>query len=195
VDLSSVPDNGFYTMLQQWHMTPEQRNSVLAALNGPSMLKANDAAQAIWADPDPALRPAVISVLRNGRRVYNRVEAAYALRMLKGDARTIALERALSNKNESPRVRAFAAEALADGHRSASHSVLLRNLKDPAKEVRFWCAFALGQIGERKALPALKWLSEHDNRVLKGWWAVSKEARDAIAEIHRNRRRPCLCRR
>ena len=109
---------------------------MLTALKGPSVLKANEAAQAIWADPDPALVPAVISVLRRGRRVYNRVEAAYALRMLKGNARTIALERALSDKSENPRVRAFAAEALADGHRNASYSVLLRNLKDPAKEVR-----------------------------------------------------------
>jgi HEAT repeat protein len=84
---------------------------------------------------------------------------------------------------ENTKVRSFAAETLAHRHRRGSHAVLLRNLQDPSREVRFWCAFALGQMREKKALPALSRLAECDHRILRGWWAVSKEAKDAIAEI------------
>jgi HEAT repeat protein len=120
------------------------------------------------------------------------VEAAYALGVMSGSARTSALERSLSNKSESPQVRAFAAEALVVIHRRVTHRVLLRNLKDSSAEVRFWCAYALGAIQERKALSTLRWLAENDNRVVKGRWSVSKEARDAIANIKRDRRRRCM---
>jgi HEAT repeat protein len=121
--------------------------------------------------------------LRHGRRTHNRVEAAYALGFMTGIKGTAALESALSNKSENTKVRAFAAETLAHRHRRGSHAVLLRNLQDPSREVRFWCAFALGQMREKKALPALSRLAECDHRILRGWWAVSKEAKDAIAEI------------
>jgi HEAT repeat protein len=173
-------------------MMPEKRIKVLAHLNGASSTEANGAARAIWEDPDPALVRPVISVLHKGRRVYNRIEAAYALGVLNGAASTIALEQCLSNKSESSRVRALAAEALVTSHRNRSHSVLLRNLKDSSAEVRFWCAYALLEIQERKAVATLLRLAEHDNRVVKGWWSVSKEARDAIANIKRSRRRRCI---
>jgi len=173
-------------------MTPEERVGVLKQLNCLSLLDANDAARAIWKDPDPALERPVIRILRNGRKVHNRVEAAYALGAMDGSARTIALEGSLSDKSESPKVRAFAAEALVVIHRKVTHSVLLRNLEDSSAEVRFWCAYALGEIQERKALPTLRWLAENDNRVVKGWWSVSKEARDAITRIKRDRRRCCM---
>jgi len=165
---------------------------VISRIGGPSSVFANQAAHEIFLDADPVLVPDLISVLKRGRRVFNRVEAAYALGILEGEKRTVALERTLSDKNENVTVRSFAAESLVLGHRSQTHSVLLRNLKDPSKEVRFWCAFALGQIGEKKALPALQWLAENDHRIVKGWWAVSKEARDAIRTIQKNRKRTCI---
>ena len=108
---------------------------------------------------------------------------------MSGTEGTAALESTLSNKSEDTKVRAVAAEALAHRHLRRSHAVLLRNLPDPSREVRFWSAFALGQMREKKALPALRSLAESDHRVLQGWWAVSKEARDAIAEIERPTRR------
>jgi len=124
--------------------------------------------------------------------VHNRVEAAYALGAMHGSARTIALERSLSDKSESPQVRAFAAEALVVIHRKVTHGVLLRNLKDSSAEVRFWCAYALGEIQDRKALSTLRRLAENDNRAVKGWWTVSKEARDGITNINRDRRLCCM---
>ena len=174
-------------------MTRDQRREVLKRLNSISTFKANDAAREIANDPDPALIPHLIETLRRGKRVYNRIEAAYALQFLRGNAKTIiALERALSNKSESPKVRAFAAESLALNHRKRSHSVLLRNLRDPSSDVRFWCAYSLGEMHDRKALTSLRRLAETDHRVVKGWWKVSKEARDAIKNIEGNRKRKCL---
>jgi len=165
---------------------------VLGALNGSSIHAANDAAQAIWQDPDPALLRGVIRTLRHGRRVHNRVEAAYALRAMRGLGGTATLEWVLSNRSEKTQVRAFAAETLAHRHRRASHAVLLRNLKDPSREVRFWCAFALGQMRERRALPILNYLAANDHRVVNGWWAVSKEAADAVSEIKNKQAGRCI---
>jgi HEAT repeat protein len=161
------------------------------------VLTANDASRAISQDNDAALLPGVVRTLRHGRRTQNRLEAAYALGFMTGIEGTAALESALSNKSENTKVRAFAAETLAHRHRRGSHAVLLRNLQDPSREVRFWCAFASGQMREKKALPALRRLAESDHRVVRGWWAVSKEAKDAIAEIEHGtrwgRRRCVFC--
>jgi HEAT repeat protein len=173
-------------------MTPDQRRDVLKRLNAPSQFVANNAHHDILRDPDPALIPGVIRTLKKGKRVYNRIEAAYALQFLRGTRRTIALERTISNTKENKIVRGFAAEALVNGHRKETHAVLLRNLQDPSKEIRFWSAYALGQIRERKALPMLRKLAECDHRSVKGWWSVSKEARDAIDLIESNGRRRCF---
>jgi hypothetical protein len=170
-------------------MTPEQRKSVLAGLNSRSIDKVWEAGQAIWADPDPALLRGMIWTLRHGRAEHNRVEAAYGLRIMPGRAGVATCECVLSNKSESTHVRAYVAETLADRRRPASHNVLLRNLKSPSAEIRFWCAFGLGQMRERKALPMLRWLADTDHRVVRGWWAVSRESRDAIAEIESKTRR------
>lgn len=174
-------------------MTPDQRRDVLKRLNSTSMFRANDAARAILKDPDHALIPGVIETLRLGERICNRIEAAYALQFLRGTVRTIvALERSLSNKSENPTVRGFAAESLTFNHRQLSHSVLLRNLNDTPSEVRFWCAYALGEMHDRKALPELRCLAMNDHRVVKGWWKVSKEAKDAIKKIEGTRKRKCI---
>jgi HEAT repeat protein len=165
----------------------EQRKALLDTLNGGSLLKANAAARDIWKAGDPAYLLGILRVLRHGRRLHNRVEAAYALGAITGVKGTGTLEKVLSNRSENPRLRAFVAETLAHRHRPSSHNVLLRNVTDPSREVRFWCAFALGQMRERKALPLLRVLAERDHRVVRGWWTVSKEAADAIANITRRK--------
>jgi HEAT repeat protein len=91
-----------------------------------------------------------------------------------------ALESAVKNKSERPRVRGEAAEALTHHHRKQSHDVLLAALADSSKEVRFWCAFALGETAEKRALPSLNRLVASDKRIVKGFHSVAKEAADAI---------------
>ena len=162
---------------------------MLDALNNGSLHEAKIAGRRISETRDPIFLPGILRVLRQGRKLHNRVEAAYVIRAMDGTTGTATLEKILCNPAESHHLRAFVAETLAHRHCPSSHAVLLKNLNDPSREVRFWCAFALGQMRERKALPMLKALAEQDSRIVRGWWTVSKEARDAIRNINRKDRR------
>lgn len=93
-----------------------------------------------------------------------------------------ALERALKSKTEHSSVRGQAAESLAHGHRKQSHRLLIRCLDDTSREVRFWCAYALGEMAEKRAVATLD-LLRPDRRVVKGFHSVAKEADDAIRLI------------
>jgi HEAT repeat protein len=119
-------------------------------------MEAFEAAKAIWEDSDPDLEPFLILTLKKGRRPFNRAAAAYAMQMLKTRRTIRALEETTINKSEHPRVRGEAAEARAHGHRRKSHEVLLKSLRDPSKDVRFWCAFALGEMADKRTIPTLK---------------------------------------
>jgi HEAT repeat protein len=108
-----------------------------------------------------------------------------------------ALEKTVQNRQEHPKVRGQAAESLATTHRASSHRVLLQNLQDPSKEVRFWCAFSLAEMGDADALVGLRKLAKEDQRIVKGFWSVSREANWAIRKIReevriKRRRNRCL---
>jgi len=62
--------------------------------------------------------------------------------------------------------------------------LLIKVLLDPSKDVRFWCAFALGQMREKEAIANLRLLL-NDSRPVRGFHSVSKEAFDAIVDIER----------
>jgi hypothetical protein len=49
--------------------------------------------------------------------------------------------------------------------------------------VRFWAAYALGQLRERRAIAELSRLADSDHTVLSNWWSVRREALDAIMLI------------
>ena len=177
-------------------MTDEERNRIVSGLNGRTRAEAIEAAKAIWEDSDPALERPLIRTLKDGRRPFNRAAAAYAMQMVTTPKTIVARERAVSNKLENADVRGHAAEALAHRHRAKSHDVLLAALEDHREDVRFWCAFTLGQMAEKRALPSLKRIVATDKRIVKGWYAVAKEAADAIATIEKGskkRRRKGRC--
>jgi HEAT repeat protein len=136
--------------------------------------------------------------MKHGKRMMNRIAAAYALNIMRGKGAISALEKAVGNRKEHPKVRGQAAEALANGHRRKSHRVLLQNLSDPSEDVRFWCAFSLAEIGDGEAIPRLRELVEKDHRVVRGFWSVSREAKWAIRQIqsqmrHKSARRSKRC--
>jgi hypothetical protein len=170
----------------------------LERLNGRSSIEAYEGAKEIWQKDDPDTVRSVINILLHGQRVLNRAAAAYALNLTHGKAAIPALERSVGNKREHPKVRGQAAESLAHNHRAKSHDILRVSLNDPSKEVRFWCAYSLAQMADEEALVPLKKLAEKDHRIVKGFWAVSKEANWAIREIRKamrergRRRKPCL---
>jgi HEAT repeat protein len=174
-------------------MTDEQRRRIVSRLNGRRQVAAFEAAKAAWDDAanavsageakDKQLERSLILTLTNGRRPFNRAAAAYAMQLLSSPRAMRALETVVKNKSEHPRVRGEAAEALAHRHRRKSHNVLLTALGDSSKEVRFWCAFALGEMAEKRAVAPLKSLAGTDNRVVRGWHSVAKEAADALKNI------------
>ena len=180
-------------------MTNEQKRRTVARLNGRTQLEAFEAAKGIWEDPDSSLERPLLSTLKNGRRPFNRAAAAFAMQILSTPKTVKALERTVESNTEHPRVRGEAAEALAHVHRKNSHDVLLKGLGNPSKDVRFWCAFALGEMAEQRAIVALRRLVATDKRMVKGFWSVAKEAADAIENIqkgnkgHRRKDGCCFC--
>ena len=173
----------FNPLLGRVSVTQEQRRRVIAGLNGRSQVEAFEAAKLVWKDSDVELECPLIVALKNGRRPFNRSAAAYAMQVVGTTKVVAALERVVNNKSEHQRVRGDAAEALAHNHRRRSHDVLLKNLSDPNKHVRFWCAFALGQMAEQRAIPVLEQLASTDARMIKGFHSVAKEAADALDNI------------
>jgi HEAT repeat protein len=181
-------------------MNDEQRRQIVSRLNGRSQVDAFEATKAIWEDTgrrarafggpgDKQLERPLIKTLKRGSRTFNRAAAAFAMQMVSTPRTVKALESAVKNKSERPRVRGEAAEALAHCHRTNSHDVLLAGLNDSSKDVRFWCAFSLGEMAER--------LAGNDRRMVKGFHTVAKEAADAIENIQKvnvghRRKRGCI---
>jgi len=164
-------------------MTDDQKRTTVARLNGRTQIEAFEAAKAIWEDPDEDLERPLIFTLKNGRRPFNRAAAAFGMQILKTPKIVRALEQVVGNKSENGRVRGEAAEALAHGHRNRSHNVLLSGLRDPNKDVRFWCAFVLGEMAEQRAVGVLRRLAASDKRVVRGFHSVATEAADALENI------------
>jgi HEAT repeat protein len=164
-------------------MTEEQRQGIISRLNGRGQVNAFEAAMAIWEDSDKRLERPLLLTLKYGRRPFNRAAAAYAMQIVTTPRTIRALESVVKNKSEHPRVRGEAAEALAHCHRRRSHDVLLTGLGDSSKDVRFWCAFALGEMAEKRAVPSLEHLVATDRRIVNGFHSVAKEAADAIENI------------
>lgn len=166
-------------------MTAEERIRVLTRLNGRNQVEAFEAAKAIWNDSDKRLERGLLLTLRKGQRAFNRAAAAYAMQIITTRKTIRALERTLSSKSEHPKVRGYAAEALAHVHRKQSHDVLLKNMNDRSKIVRFWCIFSLGQMAEKRAIPGLQRLAATDQRQVRGFHSIAKEATDALQEIEK----------
>jgi len=164
-------------------ITDHQRQEIISRLNGRSQVDAFEAAKAVWQAADKRFERPLLLTLKRGRRPFNRAAAAYAMQIVSTPRTIRALENVVRNKLERPRVRGEAAEALAHCHRRKSHDVLLRALADSSKEVRFWSAFALGEMAEPRAVSALERLAASDTRLVKGFHSVAKEAADAIRNI------------
>lgn len=105
--------------------------------------------------------------------------------------------RLLDNGQIPTHVRGVAAEGLGNlmggcfgdagtipQERHAAALSLTSVLRDPEPEVRFWAAFALGNLGNEPAtLPALRAIAGKDEGRFGNWWTVGEEASDAIDRI------------
>ncbi|MGC4114480.1 MAG: hypothetical protein QM765_07690 [Myxococcales bacterium] len=132
-----------------------------------------------------------IAVLNGDGPLQARVAAAYALTFMHDDRAASALLHCVSDQADDPGVRGQAAEGLAELfefhkqhplYRKAARTAL-KGLANPSPVVRFWCAFALGKMRHRPALPVLRRVAKSDRAVCPGMWRVCDEASDAIAWI------------
>jgi HEAT repeat protein len=152
------------------------------------------------------VRPLIQLMLDPSRSARQRQAAAYALSFTwtaLADARyTTSIGEAfvtvLQNQHEPTGLRGQAAEGLAylhgpcagaarDRRRRAyrvAGQILITALDDPAPEVRFWSAFALGSMRYRAALPILRKLARRDKERFGNWWTVGEEAGDAVGLIN-----------
>lgn len=135
-----------------------------------------------------AVRPLITSLLE-AESVESRTAAAYALGFI-GDKRALdPLLHVLLNHKEEAKVRGEAAEALALLRDTRAVVPLIECLKDDSPEVRFWSAYALGELGDKKALPELERLATIDEAVLPEWGKISNEAASAIESIQAKSKR------
>lgn len=126
----------------------------------------------------------LLSLLGSAERADTRAAAAYVLGFGRFASARTPLEQVLDDTNEEAPVRGHAAEALAYIRGRESVDLLLKHLEDRDPGVRYWCIFALGQIGDTKALPALKHLAEQVADQSYEKYSLRAEALDAIAEIN-----------
>jgi HEAT repeat protein len=154
-----------------------------------------DAAQALSEIPGRQVRRGLERLLVSHDSPRVRAQAAWALGFHPQGAEAVdALLRTLADAAEETEIRAHAAEALghmADrlGDREGDVlAALLRSLTDTSAYVRFWSAFALGNLGDERAIPALERLAERDTQSVPGWWSIRKEALDSIEQIRLRQR-------
>lgn len=139
--------------------------------------------------------PALIALLHDKGDPLQREAAACALSFsyYPGSEATLTtvFVAVLTRADEVPRVRAQVAEGLAYLHEfgdregaafAQARDALLAMLRDPTPEVRFWSAFALGNLRVAEATPALAALTT-DTTPVPGWWTVGEEASDALIKI------------
>jgi HEAT repeat protein len=132
----------------------------------------------------------IIRLLQHGRTAIERELAAYALLWSHDKRATPELLAVVENQNEEVQVRAQAAEALANCGTEEAVVHLITALRDAEPLVRFWAAFALGELGDQRAVPELSRLAREDMSPVPYFWAhtVAAEARDAVRSIRRYHR-------
>lgn len=126
----------------------------------------------------------IISILKNDSDPEVRFAAAYALGLLGLDGAIAPLLEVARNQLERPSVRGGAIEALADIRNKEVLKPLIMLLSDPVPEVRFWAVFALGQLGEKSAIPALEKLKATDSSTVPGWRSIQQECEEAIQQLN-----------
>lgn len=126
--------------------------------------------------------PVLVRVLKEGTTA-KQAAAAWLLGLLRVQGTVaplwlVAMDRALDED-----VRGHAIEAL--GLLQAKEAVpdLITLLSDPAAELRYWAAYALGQIGDPASIPALEQMARVDTAVQRHGFSLREEALDALESI------------
>jgi HEAT repeat protein len=129
--------------------------------------------------------PPLIRTLLTAEDPEIRSAAAWTLGFIGDDRALGPLTETAQRIGDDIEVRSHALEALGHLMHTGAVSALVPCLSDESASVRFWAAFALGNVGGDDVVPELQKLADADHAVVPGWWAVSKEAADAIERIRK----------
>lgn len=135
----------------------------------------------------------LMHLMRRGKTSDIRHTATYALSFMFSkhfSQAARALLDVLKNKNEKAVVRAQAAEGLGNLQYRVAIKELMNALDDKNIEVRYWAVFALGKLGNSRAILKLREIARRDHGVLPKWGSIRKEARAAIKVIERRYSQP-----
>jgi HEAT repeat protein len=168
---------------------PRAEATLLAALRGDRRSLWMQASASLCIAGTRRAVPVLTRLVEHGGHPLRREASAYALGCVDsgshGPMAIAALVRILRSADE-PRVRAQAAESLVQllrfrrgRRRMSAERALIAHLGDESPDVRFWCAYAVGELRVKAAVPALRRLASDRARV-PGWWPVGTEARDAL---------------
>jgi HEAT repeat protein len=127
--------------------------------------------------------PMLIDALLNDPDVTVRERAASQLQRLDSPEIGDVLVQVLENRREHPFVREMVADAIRRHPTEDAYRALLGCLNDPSAEVRYWCISALGDLGEKAAIPRLRVVANYDRGEIHGYGSIAKAARRAISEI------------
>jgi HEAT repeat protein len=127
----------------------------------------------------------LLRLLESGRQAETRSAAAYVLGFGRYASARGSLEHVLAKVGEESSVRGHAAEALAYIGDARSAEVLLRHLDGEDLLIKYWCIFALGQVGDDQAVDPLKHAAESAGEKMYRTLSVRAEALDAVAQIER----------
>lgn len=187
--VATIADGGIVSDLRQaaaWLLgrleRPEALGPLVGALGDADPALRAEAARALGSLADPAAVAPLAGNLRDDRDPSVRAAAAEALGLI-GDAAAVdPLLATLADVAETAEVRGHAAEALLGPREPRAIAPLIAALADPSPELRYWCAFALGELGAHAALPALERVAADDPTISRHG-SVADEARAAIAAI------------
>jgi HEAT repeat protein len=163
---------------------------LFAALESGDEVARWEAAKALAEVDSASNRAKLVRLIRDHPEPGVRTAAAYTLGFAGGGSpdEVDALVGRLEDSEEAVDVRCHAAEALGhmvdpgDSVRDRAIPPLRQALGDDTPEMRFWAAFALGNIGGLSETSALEGLTT-DETEIPGWWSIGKEASDSLERI------------
>lgn len=128
------------------------------------------------------LHEVLVPVLSSGD-VEKTCAAAWMVGMTHAKEAIPQLKDIVSDETLDVNVRSHAMEALALLGAKETVPGIIDLLKNDSAEIRFWAAYALGQLGDPRALPSLKMLINDVGISARGHGSVGEEAKNAIENI------------
>ena len=170
---------------------PSEWKELVAAIAGGDDFAAVEAAKRLSDLSAAASLKPLLHLIHTSPSLVARDMAAYALMWMKKRRLRQPFIDCLADASLPPSVRGYVAEGLGlldyeDKRRRAyksAESALVAGLVDPSPIVRFWCCFALGSLGSRRAITPLEKLRDNDKEICPGCWPVAEEASDALDMI------------